>query len=76
MTKFGLLSAAAIAATMLAAPAIAREGHAMSRHVTEQANTNTGFGDSRVCIPAPRVAAFATAPWTGSNVPCEPPSQF
>jgi hypothetical protein len=26
----------------------------------------------RVCVPAPRVGAFATAPWTGNNVPCEP----
>jgi len=30
------------------------------------------FIDGRVCIPAPRVGAFATAPWGGDNVPCEP----
>jgi hypothetical protein len=30
------------------------------------------YQDGRACVPAPRVGAFATAPWTGNNVPCEP----
>ena len=72
MTKFTLLTTAMIAATTLAAPALARESHVTSRHVTERSGADAGYADGRVCIPAPRVGAFATAPWTGSNVPCEP----
>jgi len=30
------------------------------------------YQGERGCVPAPRVGAFATAPWTGNNVPCEP----
>jgi hypothetical protein len=76
MTKFKLLPAAMIAAATLAAPAMARESHVTSRHVAEQANANAGYVDGRDCIPAPRVGAFATAPWTGNNVPCEPSQKF
>jgi hypothetical protein len=76
MTKVKVLSAALIAAAMLAAPAMAREGHRTSRHVTERTSTSTApdesYVDGRICIPAPRVGAFATAPWTGDNIPCEP----
>jgi hypothetical protein len=75
MTTLKLLSAAVITATMLAAPAMARESHVTSRHATEQSSADAGYVDGRVCIPAPRVGAFATAPWTGSNVPCEPTSR-
>jgi len=78
MTKLKLLSAALIAAATLATPAIAREGHVTSRHVAEQANASASptarYIDGRVCIPAPRVGAFATQPWGGDNVPCEPES--
>jgi hypothetical protein len=79
MTKPKLLSAALIAAAMIATPAMARTSHVTSsRHVAEDANASTyptaRFADGRVCIPAPRVGAFATAPWTGDNVPCEPQS--
>ena len=76
MTKLKLLSAALIAAAMVATPAMARESHVTSRHHAEHANAsaspNARHIDGRVCIPAPRVGAFATAPWGGNNVPCEP----
>jgi hypothetical protein len=76
MTKSGILSAALIAVAMIATPAMARTSHVTStRHVTEDVDasaSNTRYADGRVCIPAPRVGAFATAPWTGDNVPCEP----
>lgn len=76
MTKLKLLSAALIAAGMLATPAMARTSHVTSRHLAQDANASASptarFIDGRVCIPAPRVGAFATAPWGGDNVPCEP----
>jgi hypothetical protein len=77
MTKLNLLSAGLVAAAMIATPAMAREHYVNKRHVAEEANANAFLPDSRlidgrVCIPAPRVGAFATAPWTGDNVPCEP----
>ncbi|MBR0870202.1 hypothetical protein JQ633_07530 [Bradyrhizobium tropiciagri] len=75
MTNAKILSAAMIAVAMIATPALARENHAVSRHVAE---TNAAmpadpvYVDGYACVPAPRVGAFATAPWTGDNVPCEP----
>lgn len=76
MTSFKLVSAGLIAVAMLATPAMARENHVASRQSAMNANVaapeapiNIG---GRVCYPAPRVGAFATAPWTGDNVPCEP----
>ncbi|WP_166296486.1 hypothetical protein V5279_19300 [Bradyrhizobium sp. 26S5] len=75
MTNVKLLSAAFIAVAMIASPAMARETHAVSRHVAEAgvaARNEPVYVDGRACIPAPRVGAFATAPWTGDNVPCEP----
>jgi hypothetical protein len=77
MTKIKLLTAGMIAAAMLATPAIARENTVANRTVAVQTNTSAPaarYADGRVCIPAPRVGAFATAPWTGDNVPCEPES--
>jgi hypothetical protein len=76
MTNFRLLSAALIAGAMLATPAMARESHVTSRSVAAQANASARYVDGRVCVPAPRVGAFATEPWTGNNVPCEPSGQF
>ena len=79
MTKLKLLSAALIAAAVLATPAMARTSHVTSRqHLAEDANASAfppaqNF-DGRVCVPAPRVGAFATAPWADDNVPCEPES--
>jgi hypothetical protein len=41
MTKLKFLSAALIAAAMLATPAMARESHVTSRHLAEDANAST-----------------------------------
>ena len=75
MTKLKLLSAALIAAVMLAAPAVARESHVTSRHLAEDANASitsaTSYSDERHCHLAPRVGAFATQPWE-NGPPCEP----
>jgi len=71
MTKLKLLSAAMIAAAMLATPAMARESHVTSRHHAEHANAsaspNARHIDGRVGIPAPRVGAFPPAPPDGEN---------
>ena len=78
MTKLKFISAGLIAAAMLAAPAMAQEGRVTSRHFA--ATTDAGaaspgafYVNGRACIPAPRVGAFATQPWTNTrDVPCEP----
>ena len=44
MTKLKLLSAALIAAAMVATPAMARESHVSSRHLAENLNTSTTPG--------------------------------
>jgi hypothetical protein len=72
-----------LAAAALIAPAMARENHAASRYVAQDRDAYAAPGDAyaasgaryvdgRLCYPAPRVGAFATAPWTGDNVPCAP----
>ena len=77
MTAIKLLSAGMIAAAMLATPAMARD-HTAKRHSTESANVSDPaadrYVDGQVCVPAPRVGAFATEPWGGGNIPCEPGS--
>ena len=79
MTKVILLSAAAIAAAMLATPAMARESHVTARHLAAGANVSTTSGeryvDGRVCVPAPAVGAFATQPWD-NGPPCEPTTAY
>ncbi|AJA64184.1 MULTISPECIES: hypothetical protein [Bradyrhizobium] len=77
MTTLKLLSTGLIAAAVLGGPVMAREHHAAMRQpamTTDTAASGEPFyqQDGRVCVPAPRVGAFATAPWTGNNVPCEP----
>ena len=76
MMTLKLLSTGLIAVAMLAAPAMARESHVASRHFAEDANASASPAPitlgGRVCYPAPRVGAFATAPWGGDNIPCEP----
>ena len=71
MTKLKLLSAALIAAAMLATPAMARESHVTSRHRAEHANASASptarYFNGRVGIPAPRVGAFPPAPPDGEN---------
>jgi hypothetical protein len=75
MTKVRLLAAGLIATTMLATPVMARENHVANRQTAVQADPfapTASYVDGRACIPAPRVGAFATAPWGGNNIPCEP----
>ena len=64
MTNLKLLSAALIAAAMLATPAMARTSHVTSRHLAENANASASptarYIDGRVGIRAPHVGAFAT----------------
>ena len=72
MTKRKLLSATLIAAAMLATPAMARESHVVSRHVTA---STAPYVDGRACVPAPAVGAFATQPWDNAP-PCEPATAY
>jgi hypothetical protein len=75
MTAYKFLSAALIATAVIATPAMARTSHvASSRVVTTDSDAfpPSRYADGRVCIPAPRVGAFATAPWSDTNIPCEP----
>lgn len=79
MTTSKLLSMGLIAAAMLGGPVMAREHHGTARHPAADADTMAAsatvypaYPGDRACVPAPRVGAFATAPWTGNNVPCEP----
>jgi hypothetical protein len=69
MTKLKPLSAALIAAAMLATPAMARTRHVTSRHLARDANASAfptaRYIDGRVGIRAPRTGAFATGPADG-----------
>lgn len=71
MTKLKLLSAALIAAAMLATPAMARTSHVTSRHLAEDANASASptahYIHGPVGIRAPRLGAFATAPSDGGT---------
>jgi hypothetical protein len=75
MSKLGLL-AGLIATAMIAGPAMAREHQVASRHfAVDQYTVGDAYaGPARStpsCVPAPRVGAFATAPWT-NEPPCQP----
>lgn len=76
MTTLKLVSTGLIAAAMLGGPAMAREHHSFVRQPTMGADTvatnSATYSSERGCVPAPRVGAFATAPWSADNVPCEP----
>lgn len=76
MITFKLLSTGLITAAVLAGPVMAREHHAVARRPAMEADTAASnapiYQGGRDCVSAPRVGAFATAPWTGDNVPCEP----
>jgi hypothetical protein len=69
MTKCKSLSAALIAAAMLATPAMACTRHVTSRHLAKDANASASptarHIDGRVGIRAPRAGAFATRPAPG-----------
>ena len=71
MTKSKLLSAALIAAAMLATPAMARTNHVTSRHLAADANASVSptahYISGPVGIRAPRVGAFPPAPSDGEN---------
>ncbi len=67
-----LLSAALIAAATFTTPVLA----ANSRHVMDNTNVvSTMRSDGNACVRAPRVGAFATAPWTNA-APCEPNTMY
>jgi hypothetical protein len=66
MIKFRLFSAALLAAATVMTPAIARQHHATSRHVPQNAYA---AAPDIGCVRAPRVGAFATQPWR--KPPCE-----
>jgi hypothetical protein len=76
MTNLKLLSTGLIAVAMLATPAMARESSNLARRAAVETDAavpaSSIYSADRACVPAPRVGAFATAPWTGNNVPCEP----
>ncbi len=76
MTNFKLLSAGVIAAAMLTTPVLAKPHHIHHvRHVAEAAAVAAPAGaryvNGLVCVPAPRVDAYATAPWENETA-CEP----
>jgi hypothetical protein len=77
MRKVKLLSAAFLTAATFATPVLAATH--TSRHVVTDDNgrvmstMHRGEGDS--CVRAPRVGAFATAPWTDA-APCEPKTGY
>lgn len=77
MTNFKLLSAGVIAAAMLTTPVLAKPHHTHHvRHVAEAtgavaAPAGARYINGRVCVPAPRIDAYATAPWE-NETPCEP----
>ncbi len=78
MTKSKLLTAGLIAAAMLASPVVAREHHPSARHFAGGVDVSAPpapYIDGRVCVPAPRVGAFAGQPWD-NDVPCEPTSGY
>jgi hypothetical protein len=80
MSKLRLLSAGLIAIAVIAAPAMAREHHVASRHIVLDRYTvgDAYAGPARgapSCNLAPRVGAFAAAPWT-NETPCEPTSGY
>jgi hypothetical protein len=79
MTKSKLLTAGLIAAAMLASPVVAQENHPGARYHARAADVGALSGapyiDGRVCVPAPRVGAFAGQPWE-NDVPCEPMATY
>ncbi|MDH2384939.1 hypothetical protein [Bradyrhizobium sp. CER78] len=84
MSNLKNLSMLLLAVTTISAPAMARESRAVAqqtvpsvRSLAQQTTRSAVYvpdadTEGRVCVPAPRVGAFATAPWSDSNIPCEP----
>lgn len=74
MAKLKILAAVLLATSAISAPAMARVHHRPHRIVIDAEATPPGaiYLNGRSCVPAPRVGAFATAPWGNDNIPCEP----
>jgi len=75
MSKLTFLSVVLMAA-IIAGPAMAHERHVIARHATvEQYAAEDAYASAArrkpSCVPAPRVGAFASDPWT-NETPCEP----
>ena len=75
MTKVKTLAAVLLAAANLASPALARGSHVTFHANDARAKVSSTLADGSTCVPAPRVGAFATAPWT-DETPCEPNTGF
>jgi hypothetical protein len=77
MTNFKPLAMAAIATAMLTTPVLAKQHHHVRHHhvladgVAANVPPAPHYANGRPCVPAPRVDAFATAPWE-NETPCEP----
>lgn len=78
MTKVKLLSAVVLAAAALTTPAMARGSFVGSDHGTSDVYVRTAPAERSMaeggCVRAPRVGAYATAPWT--TPPCEANTAF
>jgi hypothetical protein len=77
MSGLKLMTTGLIAVAMLATPAMARVHHHVNHHARLYVSATASaapidLGGGRLCYPAPRVAAFATAPWSDTNIPCMP----
>ena len=74
MTKLKVLATALFATAVISAPVMARDYHHRHRVFINSAAAAPGavYVNGRACIPAPRVGAFATAPWSDTDIPCEP----
>ena len=84
MSKLKHLSVLLLTVATISAPAMARENRPVAQQAVPSVRalaqqTTQGVSgvpdtdtEGRVCVPAPRVGAFATEPWINSNVPCEP----
>jgi len=75
MTKVKSFVAVLLAAATLASPALARGSHVTFHANDARAKVSSTLPDGSACVPAPRVGAFATAPWT-DETPCEPNAGF
>ena len=73
MTGLKLVSTGLIAVALLASPAMARVHHGKQQRIVVSATAAAPIDlGGRLCYPAPRIGAFATAPWSDTNIPCEP----
>ena len=80
MNKLAFFSAGLVAAAIVATPVMARQHHATprpvaaDRYIANDAYAGPAPG-ALSCIPAPRVGAFASEPWTNES-PCEPAPRY